>query len=114
MAEKVKDEALEKLEEHAVKLVDSVYWTYEHEVVGAGGYYLESGVDGVIGVMAFSCGPDSLMMDLVRREATRRKSSAFMVLTLEEHTAEAGLVTRLEAFLDMIYRRGRRPVEICV
>jgi len=103
-----------KLEEHAAKLVERVYWTYEHEVVGAGAYYLESDVDGVIGVMAFSCGPDSLMMDLVRREAARRKSSAFMVLTLEEHTAEAGLVTRLEAFLDMIYRRGRRPAEVCV
>jgi predicted nucleotide-binding protein (sugar kinase/HSP70/actin superfamily) len=37
-----------------------------------------------------------------------------MSLTLEEHTAEAGVVTRLEAFLDMIYRRKKRQVKVCV
>jgi len=37
-----------------------------------------------------------------------------MSLTLEEHTAEAGIVTRLEAFLDMIHRRKRSQVKTCV
>jgi len=32
-----------------------------------------------------------------------------MVLTLDEHTAEAGLLTRLEAFVDMLERRKLRP-----
>ncbi len=90
------------------------YWTYEDEVVGAGTHYLKSGVDGIIGVMAFGCGPDSLMMDNVARQAARRKDVPFMCLTLEEHTAEAGILTRLEAFLDMISRRRRRQVALCV
>jgi predicted nucleotide-binding protein (sugar kinase/HSP70/actin superfamily) len=60
--------------------------------------------------MAFGCGPDSVMMDIVRRQATRLKTTPFMSLTLEEHTAEAGLITRLEAFLDMIQRKKKRPV----
>ena len=81
-------------------------------MVGAGGYYLESGVDGVIGIMTFGCGPDSLMMDVVRRHAARLGNTPFMSLTLEEHTSEAGLITRLEAFLDMIQSKKRRP--ICV
>jgi predicted nucleotide-binding protein (sugar kinase/HSP70/actin superfamily) len=89
------------------KVVGRTYWTYEEEVVGAGGHYLENGTDGVIGVLAFGCGPDSLMMDAVRRHAKKLKRP-FMSLTLDEHTAEAGLVTRLEAFLDMIRRRQRR------
>jgi predicted nucleotide-binding protein (sugar kinase/HSP70/actin superfamily) len=104
----------EQLELAITRLVGRPYWTYEEEVVGAGGYYLESGVDGVIGVMAFGCGPDSLMMDMVRRQSARLKTSNFMSLTLEEHTAEAGIVTRVEALLDMIQRRKRRQAEACV
>jgi len=96
------------------KLVGPAYWTYEDEVVGAGGHYLENGADGVIGIMAFSCGPDSVMMDVVHRQSTRLRDIPFMSLTLEEHTAEAGVVTRLEAFLDMIHRRKRRKVSACV
>ncbi len=102
-----------RLESATARLVGRAYWTYEEEVVGAGGHYLQSGTNGVIGIMAFGCGPDSLMMDVVRRQAARLRTTAFMSLTLEEHTAEAGLVTRLEAFTDMIYRRKKRE-EVCV
>ena len=104
----------EELESAIARLVGRAYWTYEEEVVGAGGHYLQSGADGVIGIMAFGCGPDSLMMDMVRRQAARLRTTPFMSLTLEEHTAEAGVVTRLEAFIDMIYRKKRRQVEVCV
>ena len=104
----------EELESATVRLVGREHWTYEGEVVGAGEYYLGSGVDGIIGIMAFGCGPDSLMMDMVRRQAARLRTTAFMSLTLEEHTARTGVVTRLEAFLDMIYRRKRRQAEVCV
>lgn len=90
------------------------YWTYEDEVAGAGGYYLENQADGVIGIMAFGCGPDSLMMDMVRRYSTKLGSTPFMALTLEEHTAEAGVVTRLEAFTDMVYRKKRAVSKVCV
>ena len=104
----------QELEAAIVRSVDTAYWTYEEEVVGAGGHYLQSGVDGIIGIMAFGCGPDSLMMDVVHRQANRLKTTPFMSLTLEEHTSEAGVITRLEAFLDMIYRKKRRQVEVCV
>jgi len=104
----------QELESAIVKLVGRAYWTYEEEVVGAGGHYLQSGADGVIGIMAFGCGPDSLMMDMVRRQAAKLRAIPFMSLTLEEHTAEAGVVTRLEAFLDMIQRKKKRQVEVCV
>jgi len=103
-----------ELESAITKLTGRAYWTYEEEVVGAGEYYLGSGTDGVIGAMAFGCGPDSLMMDMVRRQAARLRATPFMSLTLEEHTTEAGIVTRLEAFLDMIHRKRRRRTEVCV
>jgi len=104
----------EELESATTRLVGKAHWTYEDEVVGAGGHYLENRVDGVIGLMTFGCGPDSLMMDMVRREATKLRSIPFMSLALDEHTAEGGIVTRLEAFLDMINRKKRRQVEVCV
>ena len=97
----------EELESAIAGLVGRAYWTYEEEVVGAGGHYLQNGADGVIGIMAFGCGPDSLMMDMVRRQAGRLRAIPFMSLTLEEHTAEAGVVTRPEAFVDLLARKRR-------
>jgi hypothetical protein len=97
----------EKIDAAITELVGKAYWTYEGEVIGAGGYYLGSDeVDGVIGLLAFGCGPDSMMMDLLKHRA-RKWQKPFMLLTLDEHTAEAGLITRLEAFLDMIFRQKR-------
>ena len=102
-----------QLEEGVASSVGQSYWTYEDEVVGAGDYYLNNGVDGVIGIMAFGCGPDSMMMDVVQRKATQLRTTPFMCLTLDEHTAESGLVTRLEAFLDMVHRRKRQREMSC-
>ncbi len=105
----------QELKSAVTSTAGGAYWTYEEEVVGAGGHYLKDLTDGVIGIMAFGCGPDSLMMDMVRRQSTRLKYTPFLCLTLEEHTAEAGVVTRLEAFIDMIYRRKKkREAEVCV
>jgi len=95
------------------RLVGRPYWTYEEDVVGAGGCYLESEITGVIGLSTFGCGPDSLMMNIVHRYAVSNSAVPFMSLTLEEHTAETGIVTRLEAFLDMIQRSRRHKVETC-
>ncbi len=104
----------DELESATIRLVGKAHWTYEEEVVGAGEHYLQNGANGVIGIMTFGCGPDSLMMDVVRRQAARLRTAPFMCLTLEEHTAEGGIVTRLEAFLDMIHRKKRRQVAKCV
>ncbi|MFH0846772.1 MAG: acyl-CoA dehydratase activase-related protein [Chloroflexota bacterium] len=92
-------------ERATTEVAGNTYWSYEGEIVGAGGYFLKSRVSGIIGIMAFGCGPDSLMMEVVRHRANKPESPPFMSLTLEEHTSEVGLVTRLEAFIDMIERR---------
>jgi predicted nucleotide-binding protein (sugar kinase/HSP70/actin superfamily) len=96
-----------ELESASVKLAGTTYWTYGEEVVGAGEHYLQDGVDGIIGILTFGCGPDSLMMEMVRRRANKLRNTPFMSIVLEEHTAETGIITRLEAFLDMINRRKR-------
>ena len=89
------------------QLAERPYWTCEDEIIGAGAYYLRRNeVDGVISVVAFGCGPDSLMIDLLQRCA-KQQGKPFMHLILDEHTVETGMVTRLEAFLDMIQRRKK-------
>lgn len=99
------------LDAGTVKLVGRPYWTYEDEVVGAAGHYLDSDVDGVLGVVCFGCGPDSMMLEVVQRAAKERRRKPFTTIVIDEHTGEAGLVTRLEAFVDMLERRRRRAKE---
>jgi len=98
-------------EEEAEKLVREVsgrpYWTYEGEVIGAGEYYLRSQVDGVIALVAFGCGPDSLMVRLLERRA-RELGKPFLSLVLDQHTADSVIDNRLEAFVDVVSKgRGR-------
>ena len=33
-----------------------------------------------------------------------------MNLTIDEHTGEAGFITRLEAFVDMLFRKKRKQI----
>jgi predicted nucleotide-binding protein (sugar kinase/HSP70/actin superfamily) len=82
------------------------HWSFEADIIGAGEHYLGAKVDGIISVAVFGCGPDSMMIDMVRHRASEFKTP-FLHLSLDEHTSEGGLVTRLEAFLDMVKRRKR-------
>lgn len=54
------------------------------------------------------------MIALLQRYA-KQSGKPFMSLTFDEHTAETGLITRLEAFIDMVQRRkktGSRYVHV--
>jgi predicted nucleotide-binding protein (sugar kinase/HSP70/actin superfamily) len=88
------------------KLGGTPHWSFEADIIGAGEHYLEAKVDGIISVAVFGCGPDSMMIEMVRHRA-REFRIPFLHVSLDEHTSEGGLVTRLEAFLDMVKRRGR-------
>jgi len=96
----------EDIEYHAQFLPKRLFWSYERDIVGAA-YYLihKRATDGIIHVVSFECGPDSLITELIQSEARRNGNFPTMVLTLDEHTGEAGLQTRLEAFVDMLGRR---------
>ena len=93
------------LDAGTARLVGKPYWTFEDEVVGAAGHYLYQGADGVLCVVSFGCGPDSLMVDVIQRAAKVHGQVPLAIITIDEHTGEAGLVTRLEAFVDMLRRR---------
>ncbi|HEX2938005.1 MAG TPA: acyl-CoA dehydratase activase-related protein [Ruminiclostridium sp.] len=55
---------------------------------------------GLIYLTPFACGVDSLTTEFISRKLDNKLP--LMVLTVDEHTGEAGFDTRIEAFLDMI------------
>lgn len=96
------------IEAEANRLPKKLFWTYEKEIVGSAFHWMRSGtVDGVIYMLSFACGPDSLIQVLLEQEAKKEGSPALMPLVIDEHSGEAGLVTRVEAFVDMLTWRSR-------
>lgn len=76
-------------------------WNFEAQILGAALYVLRRGlVERLVLVGSFECGPESVIENYVEQEAARL-GIPFLLLTVDEHTAEAGLVTRVEAFMDV-------------
>lgn len=83
------------------------YWANTAEMTGAAGHYIKDNkIDGIVTLNAFGCGPDSLMVELITRKA-KENNKPLLSLTIDEHTGEAGFITRLEAFIDMLFRKKR-------
>lgn len=97
----------EQLKDGINTLEAEMYWANQLEMTGAAGHYLKKDlIDGLITITAFGCGPDSLMIEDIKRKA-KNFNKPLLNLTIDEHTGEAGFVTRLEAFCDMLYRKKR-------
>lgn len=85
-----------------------IFWNFGSRAVGASQNFLEKeDIDGIIYLMSFGCGVDSFICDLIERRIRRTKDIPFIILTLDEHSGEAGMDTRLDAFIDMIRWRYR-------
>jgi Uncharacterized protein conserved in bacteria len=79
-----------------------VFWNLSRILLGAGLHFLtDTGIDGVVYVTPFGCGPDSVTTRLLTLEAAALKKP-FLQITLDEHTEDGHLKTRLEAFTDML------------
>lgn len=100
----------EQMEEGINALEQTTYWANEHEMTGCAGHYLKNNkIDGIITLTAFGCGPDSLMIERIVRKS-KQFNKPLLNLTIDEHTGEAGFITRLEAFVDMLYRKKRAVI----
>ncbi len=100
----------EQMAEGISALGQHKYWANEHEMTGTAGHYLKDNkIDGIITLNSFGCGPDSLMIERITRKA-KEFNKPMLVLTIDEHTGEAGFITRLEAFVDMLYRKKRSKI----
>lgn len=102
--EMVPDKAMKEMSR---KLPKNLFWYYSNRVVWAGMYFLrKEKIDGVIHVTAFGCGPDSMTNKLVELETKENaRQIPFLSVTIDEHTGEAGVATRVEAFVDLLKRK---------
>lgn len=91
-------------------LGEKLYWANEYEMTGTAGHYMKDNkIDGLIALNAFGCGPDSLMIERIIRKA-KQFNKPILHLTIDEQTGEAGFITRLEAFVDMLFRKKRAKI----
>lgn len=87
-----------------------IRWVYERELYNAFRFLVDK-VTGVCVIVSMGCGPDSLVAEFMREEAQQR-DIPFLQLVIDEHTGTAGIVTRIEAFLELAERRRARALEI--
>jgi len=104
----------ELIERQIEKLNFQLYFDYEREILGTIMHYIENKtVDGIIHIMVFSCGPDSIAGEMASQFSKRDPEIPLLQLVFDELTAEAGLKTRIEAFIDML-RRGVKDQPIYI
>ena len=88
---------------YAKELSPTLYWTHSKELIGAINYYKYS-VDGIIFLTTFPCGLDSLVNELMIRKINDLPITNILV---DEQTANTGLETRIESFIDIINERRK-------
>ena len=102
--------SMEQLKEGMSAMDSKLYWANEYEMTGAAGHYLQdNNIDGIITINAFGCGPDSIMVERISR-AARKFNKPVLNLSVDEQTGEAGFITRIEAFTDMLFRKKRARI----
>lgn len=74
------------------------------ETIGSAVNYARAGYDGLVQVFPFTCMPEIVAESILPGVSTDY-GIPVLTLVMDEHTGEAGMVTRLEAFLDLLARK---------
>lgn len=95
----------------AARAAAKKYWQYccggeDANSVGHMLQAVESGFDGVVHVNPFACMPSTVVQPTMTR-VSEVFGIPLLSLSLDEHSGEAGVVTRLEAFVSLLHRRRR-------
>jgi predicted CoA-substrate-specific enzyme activase len=90
---------------------DRPYWSYEGKFIAAAKIIAQTPRLYGLALTNFGCGPNSFILKLVEDIMSGKPMGQ---LEIDEHAAEAGLVTRLEAFVDTItsYAQSTREQEV--
>lgn len=93
-------------EDEIEKQIDSLFkkpfWTFARNSYGFTTYLSQgNSINGIVYVSSFACGIDSIVIELIK---DRIGEFPLLVLKIDEHTGEAGIDTRIEAFVDMLYK----------
>ena len=81
------------------KKMPNMFWKYGQRIL-AGAYLINKNPNLYpVYVTNFGCGPDSFIIHFFRRLV---EGKPLLLLELDEHSADAGIITRCEAFLDSL------------
>lgn len=100
--------SVSRCEKAALMQAKKLFWYYNRHIMGAAYHLLSEAkekIDGLIQVNAFGCGPDSLVNELIALKGKENDDISLLNINLDEHSGQAGLITRLEAFIDLLERR---------
>ena len=77
----------------------NMYWPNGQKLIAAAQLVAKSDNLHAVYLSNFRCGPDSFIWHYISEEL---KGKPFLHLEVDEHSADAGMVTRIEAFLDSL------------
>jgi predicted CoA-substrate-specific enzyme activase len=77
----------------------NMYWPNGQKVIAAAQMVAQNKNLHAVYLSNFRCGPDSFIWHYVTEEL---KGKPFLHLEVDEHSADAGMITRIEAFLDSL------------
>lgn len=90
------------IEKELSNLRKPMFWEFTNKLYGAAEHYFKNDqIDGVIHLTAFGCGPDSMLGQILEVDA-KDYENAFMTLRIDEQTGESHIITRIEAFIDLL------------
>jgi predicted nucleotide-binding protein (sugar kinase/HSP70/actin superfamily) len=103
----------EEIDRQISGLSKEIYWSSGREIAGALFHFLSGDVDGVVFLTSFKCGIDALLQEFIKRRLKVLGNTAvpLLILSFDEHTGREGLVTRLEAFRDVMEQRKNSKSE---
>lgn len=90
-------------------------WMFEKELIDcAMCLAANESVKGLVLATSFACGTSAVTNELIRRAVGHaRPRMPILAVTFDEHSAEAGLVTRLESFVELLHLRGSSRLRGC-
>ena len=78
------------------------HWEFGKEWMEKIDATLSYNITGAIEISSFQCGCDAVLKEFVEKKF-KQSRIPFLYLLIDEHTGEAGLQTRLEAFIDTLH-----------
>jgi len=85
--------------------VRDIYWKYGQKILATARKLKDKDNLYAIYITNFGCGPDSFIMHFFREAS---KGKPYLQLEIDEHSADAGAITRCEAFLDSLKNVRKR------
>ena len=90
----------------------NIYWNYGQRILGALQTVAKEENLFAVYLSNFNCGPDSFLLSYSEHLMGEKP---LLILELDEHGADAGYLTRVEAFLDVVSKGGQtapgRPIQ---